>query len=286
MSARIVIRPRAEEVEGQPILRPLPSAKCRSVGPFVFFDHILHARYLPGHGMNIRQHPHIGLSTLTYLYEGHLQHKDSLGSDQHVAPGDVSWMTSGAAIAHIERTPEPFLSAGSDIHGLQVWLASPTEHEQGPGYYSYHPADSLPVSDTLGVRICLIAGSGFCLTSPVPVLSPTLYADVQMQTATTLVFPAEHEERAVYVLEGDAKADGEPLEVRTLNVLSAGEDVTLCADSPCHVVILGGATLDGPRRMNWNFAASDQALIERARARWAAGQWPTVPGETGRIELP
>ena len=286
MSARIVIRPRAEAVEGQPILRPLPSAKCRSVGPFVFFDHILQSRYLPGHGMNIRQHPHIGLSTLTYLYEGHLQHKDSLGSDQHVAPGDVSWMTSGAAIAHIERTPEPFLSAGSDIHGLQVWLASPTEHEQGPGYYSYHPADSLPVSDTWGVRICLIAGSGFCLTSPVPVLSPTLYADVQMQTATTLLIPAEHEERAVYVLEGDAKADGEPLEVRTLNVLSAGEDVTLCADSPCHVVILGGATLDGPRRMNWNFVASDQALIERARARWTAGQWPTVPGETGRIELP
>ena len=286
MSALTVIRPRAEEVEGQPILRPLPSAKCRSVGPFVFFDHILHTHYPPGHGMDIKQHPHIGLSTLTYLFEGRVQHKDSLGSDQHVGPGDVSWMTAGQAIAHIERTPQPLRAEGSVIHGLQVWLASPKSHEQGPGHYSHHPAASLPVSDNLGVKICLIAGTGFCLTSPVPVLSPTLYADVQMQTATTLLIAAEHAERAVYVLEGEAQIDGQPLERHTLVVLPAGEAVTVCADSDCHVVIIGGAPLDGPRRMNWNFVASDPALIERARARWAAGDWPTVPGETGRIELP
>ena len=286
MPTLTVIRPRAEEVEGQPILRPLPSAKCRSVGPFVFFDHMLPTYYPPGHGMNIRQHPHIGLSTLTWLLEGQLQHKDSLGSDQQVGPGDVSWMTAGAAIAHIERTPAAALAQGSSLHGLQVWLASPKEHEQGPGHYSHHPADSLPFSDNLGVKIRMIAGTGFCLTSPVPVLSPTLYAEVQMQTATTLLIPAEHPERALYVLEGEAQLENQALEPRSLVVLPAGEAMTLYAASDCHLVLIGGAALDGPRRMNWNFVASDQGLIEQARTRWAAGDWPTVPGEVGRIELP
>ena len=286
MPTLTVISPRAEEVEGQPILRPLPSAKCRSVGPFVFFDHMLPTYYPPGHGMNVRQHPHIGLSTLTWLFEGQLQHKDSLGSDQQVGPGDVSWMTAGAAIAHIERTPAAALAQGSSLHGLQVWLASPKEHEQGPGHYSHHPADSLPFSDNLGVKIRMIAGTGFCLTSPVPVLSPTLYAEVQMQTATTLLIPAEHPERALYVLEGEAQLENQALEPRSLVVLPAGEAMTLYAASDCHLVLIGGAALDGPRRMNWNFVASDQGLIEQARTRWAAGDWPTVPGEVGRIELP
>ena len=286
MPTLTVIRPRAEDVEGQPILRPLPSAKCRSVGPFVFFDHMLPTRYPPGHGMNIRQHPHIGLSTLTYLFEGQLQHKDSLGSDQLVGPGEVSWMTAGAAIAHIERTPSTLLAQGSSLHGLQVWLASPKEHEQGPGHYSHYRADSLPVSESLGVRIRLIAGTGFCLISPVPVLSPTLYAEIQMQTATTLLIPAEHPERALYVLEGEVQLDGQPLEPRSLVLMPEGEEMTLFAQEDSHLVLIGGAPLDAPRRMNWNFVASDPALIEQARARWAAGDWPTVPGETGRIELP
>ena len=281
-----VIKPRAEDVEGQPILRPLPSAKCRSIGPFVFFDHMLPTHYPPGHGMNIRQHPHIGLSTLTYLFEGQLQHKDSLGSDQLVGPGEVSWMTAGSAIAHIERTPAAALDQGSTLHGLQVWLASPKDKEQGAGHYSHHTTASLPVSDNLGVKVRLIAGAGFCLSSPVPVLSPTLYAEIHMQTATTLMIPTEHQERALYVLEGEAQLDGQRLEPRTLVVLPAGEEVTLMAESDCHAVLIGGAPLDGPRRMNWNFVASDPALIEQARTRWAAGDWPIVAGEIGRIELP
>ncbi len=282
----IVIKPRTEDVEGQPILRPLPSAKCRSIGPFVFFDHMLETDYPAGSGMNIRQHPHIGLSTLTYLFEGQLLHKDSLGSDQLVLPGDVSWMTAGSAVAHIERTPEKLRSSGSRLHGLQVWLALPKPYEQGPGHYSHHPAQTLPVSDNLGVCIRMIAGSGFCLSSPVPVLSTTLYAEVSLQTATALTIPADHEERALYVVSGDAQLDGEPIEARSLIVLPVGESVTLCADSACHAVLIGGAALDGPRRINWNFVASDPALIDQARARWAAGDWPTVPGESERIELP
>ena len=193
MNSPLVIRPRAEDVEGQPILRPLPSAQCRSVGPFVFFDHMLETRYPPGKGMNLRQHPHIGLSTLTYLFAGQIQHKDSLGSDQIVGAGDVSWMTAGSAIAHVERTPALLQAQGFAMHGLQVWLASPKEQEQGPGHYSHHPANSLPVSDNLGVSIRMIAGSGFCLQSPVPVLSPTLYAELRLQTATSLLIPTEHQ---------------------------------------------------------------------------------------------
>ncbi|WP_426142739.1 pirin family protein [Pseudomonas sp. DWP3-1-2] len=282
----LTIKPRAEDVEGQPILRPLPSAKCRSVGPFVFFDHMLETDYGPGTGMDIRQHPHIGLSTLTYLFEGRLLHKDSLGSVQHVSPGEVSWMTSGAAIAHIERTPDDLMAKGSRMHGLQVWLASPKAFESGDGHYSHHLADSLPVSDEMGVRICMIAGNGFCLTSPVPVLSPTLYAELHMQTATTLLIPTEHAERALYVISGEASVDGETVEPRTLVVPESGQEVNLCAEGECHAVLIGGAPLDAPRRMNWNFVASDPALIEQARTRWAAGDWPTVPGEIGRIELP
>lgn len=286
MSIPLVIRPRAESVEGQPILRPLPSAQCRSVGPFVFFDHMLETDYAPGRGMDIRQHPHIGLSTLTYLFEGEILHKDSLGSEQHVKPGDVSWMTAGSGVAHVERTPADVLASGSRLHGLQVWLASPRALEQGTPRYSHHPAASLPVSDNLGVRICMIAGSGFCLESPVPVLSPTLYAHVRMQPATTLSVPDEHAQRALYLLDGELMLNDEEVEPCSLVVLPEGETATLYAVGECQLVVIGGAPLDGPRRMNWNFVASDPALIEQARARWAAGDWPTVPGETSRIELP
>jgi redox-sensitive bicupin YhaK (pirin superfamily) len=172
------------------------------------------------------------------------------------------------------------------MHGLQIWLASPKDHEQGPGHYSHHPAATLPVSDNLGVQIRMIAGSGFCLESPVPVLSPTLYAEVQMQTATTLLIPTEHEERAVYVLSGDAQLNGEALEPHALAVLPAGEEMSLFAESDVHAVVFGGAPLDGPRRINWNFVASDPAAIDEARRKWATGDWPTVPGEVERIELP
>nr|WP_314582719.1 pirin family protein [uncultured Pseudomonas sp.] len=282
----LIIKPRAEDVEGQPILRPLPSAQCRSVGPFVFFDHMLETTYSPGTGMDIRQHPHIGLSTLTYLFEGQIQHKDSLGSDQQVQPGEVSWMTAGTAIAHIERTPQALHDSGSRLHGLQVWLASPRKHEQGPGHYSHHTASALPFSDSMGIAIRMIAGNGFCLASPVPVLSPTLYAELKMQTTTTLLIPAEHEQRALYVIEGEMLLDGEPVEPRTLVVLEPGTEPTLCAEGESHAVLIGGAPLDGPRRMNWNFVASNPALIDQARAKWAARDWPTVPGEVERIELP
>ena len=285
MNDFLLIQPRPENLGGQPILRPLPSAKCRSVGPFVFFDHILENTYPAGSGMNINQHPHIGLSTLTYLFKGQLQHKDSLGSNQLVSPGEVSWMTAGRAVAHVERTPQPLWESGSHMHGLQVWLAMPAADEQGEPRYSHHPADSLPRSTSMGVDICLIAGTGFCLESPVPVLSPTVYAEIKLAAGSVLQIPNEHAERALYLIDGEATLDNQQLPLRGLLVLPEGETHTLSACSESHLVLIGGEPI-GPRRINWNFVASNPVLIDQARQRWAAQDWPTVPGETDRIELP
>ncbi len=285
MSGLVLIEARTEDLLGQPIRRPLPSARCRSIGPFVFFDHMLEHRYPAADGLDIAAHPHIGLATLTYLFSGELQHRDSLGSDQRVGAGDVSWMCAGAAVAHVERTPSQARAAGSLLHGLQVWLALPQAEEQGPASYSHHGATTLPESTSMGVHIRLIAGSGFCLQSPVPVRSPTLYAEIRMAAAAHLQVPTEHPERALYVISGEVEVDGQAIAPGQLAILPEAVDVVLQACSEAHLVIIGGASL-GPRRMNWNFVASDPALIERARARWAAGDWPTVPGETRRIELP
>ncbi|MCL6687811.1 pirin family protein [Pseudomonas sp. R3.Fl] len=285
-AAPFAIRPHADDVEGMPILRALPSAQFRSIGPFVFFDHMLATDFAPGQGMNINQHPHIGLSTLTYLFEGQVQHKDSLGSDQLVLPGDVSWMTAGRGVAHVERTPRALRESGSRLHGLQVWLALPQAEEDREPSYSHHPLASLPQSESLGVRIRLIAGNGFCLVSPVPVLSPTLYADIEMVAGSTLTLPPEHPQRALYLLEGEALLDDDPAPLRQLLVLPEGASPVLSACADCRAVLIGGEPLDGARRMNWNFVASDPALIDEARRRWAAGDWPTVPGERERIELP
>ncbi len=161
--------------------------------------------YPAGKGMNIAQHPHIGLSTLTYLFEGQLQHKDSLGSDQLVGPGDVSWMTAGRAVAHVERTPPELLGQNKRAHGLQVWLALPEAEEQCEPAYSHHPAASLPRSEAMGVQITLIAGRGFCLESPVPVHSPTLYAELRLGAGASLLIPTEHSERALYLIDGEAE---------------------------------------------------------------------------------
>lgn len=285
MSELQLIRPRAEDISGQPILRPLPSASFRSIGPFVFFDHMLEHDYPAGKGINIAQHPHIGLSTLTYLFEGQLQHKDSLGSDQLVGPGDVSWMTAGRAVAHVERTPPGQLGQNKRAHGLQVWLALPAAEEQCEPAYSHHPAASLPRSEAMGVQITLIAGSGFCLESPVPVRSSTLYANLRLAAGANLLIPAEHSERALYLIDGEAELDGEPLPRHTMAVIPAGETPVLSACGECHLALIGGEPI-GPRRINWNFVATTPELIDQARQRWAAGDWPQVPGETTRLELP
>jgi redox-sensitive bicupin YhaK (pirin superfamily) len=283
MADYLVIQARPELLLGQPIVRAMPAAKCRSVGPFVFFDHISEHHFAQGSGVDIGQHPHIGLSTLSYLFEGQLQHKDSLGSDQIVQAGDVSWMTAGHAIAHVERTPQALFQSGSKVHGTQLWVALPAEEEECEPSYSHHPKATLPRSSSMGVEICVIAGSGFCMESPVPMRSPALYAELKMAAGTVLQIPDEYSERALYLVKGEVLVDDTALPELGLMQLPQGEVCTISACSESHLLLIGGEPI-GPRRMYWNFVASRPELIEQARQRWSAGDWPTVPGETTRIE--
>lgn len=194
-------------------------------------------------------------------------------------------MTAGRGVAHVERTPQTLVQKGSSLHGLQVWLALPQALEQGDPTYSHHPATSLPRRETIGVQITLIAGTGFCLQSPVPMHSPTLCAELRLQAGASVLIPAEHLERALYLIEGEAKLEGMDLPRRSLAVLPQGEELLLSACGECHLVLIGGEPL-GPRRMYWNFVASNVALLERAKQDWARWAWPRVPGESTRIELP
>ncbi len=276
------------DLGGFSVRRLLPSAAHRSVGPFVFLDHLGPA-VLDGHeGVQVRPHPHIGLATVTYLFEGAMVHRDSLGSVQAIVPGDVNWMTAGRGIVHSERSPA---GDGQPIrmHAVQSWVALPRAHEDDAPSFAHHAAATLPRASRDGVVVTLVAGHGFGLVSPVRVLSPTLYAAVQLAAGATLVLDDEHAERAVLPVLGTIAIDGEPVAPAAMAVLSSGETRRMAATSDATVMVLGGAPLDGPRALDWNFVASDRAAIDRARDDWRGypnGRFPQVPGETESIPLP
>ena len=284
-------------VEGKPrdlggfsVRRVLPSLSHRSVGPFVFFDHLGPATLAAGSGgVQVRPHPHIGLATVTFLFDGELMHRDSLGSVQAIRPGDINWMTSGRGIVHSERSPDAIRDTSLPIHGIQSWVAVPKGHEDGDPSFAHHPAATLPVVELPGARIVVIAGEAFGATSPVAVLVPTLYAAVDLDAGSTLVLDGAHEERALYVVDGDVSIDGVPVAARTMAVLTSTADASIMASSATRVMLVGGARLDAPRALEWNFVASDRAAIEAAREDWAAypnTRFPQVPGETEWIPLP
>ncbi|HEU4664818.1 MAG TPA: pirin family protein [Dokdonella sp.] len=283
----LLIEPRLHDLgDGFTVRRLLPFRLRRQVGPFVFFDHIGPAELPPGRGLDVRPHPHIGLATVTYLFEGALGHRDSLGSVQVIRPGDVNWMTAGRGIVHSERTPPEERAAGHRMHGIQTWVALPREHEETtPGFF-HHAASSLPEREQDGVRIRVIAGRSFGLESPVRVYAPTLYAELRLERGAVLRLPTEHEERALYVLAGDVRVDGATLAPERMLVLAPGGEPELAALSPAHVLVCGGAPLDGERTIWWNFVASDRGRIERAKADWLAQRIGSVPGETEFIALP
>jgi redox-sensitive bicupin YhaK (pirin superfamily) len=283
----LLIEPRLHDLgDGFTVRRLLPFRLRRSVGPFVFFDHIGPAELAPGRGLDVRPHPHIGLATVTYLYEGALTHRDSLGRDQVIRPGDVNWMTAGRGIVHSERTPAPERASGHRMHGIQTWVALPQAFAETEPEFLHHDADSLPHDERDGVHLRVIAGRAFGLESPVRVFSPTLYVDVGMQAGSRLVIPPEHEERAMYVVSGDVDADGVRIAPTHMQVLAPGGDVELVAASEARVLLCGGAPLDGERFLWWNFVASSQERIERAKADWLAMRFGQVPGETEFIPLP
>lgn len=285
--ATLLIEPRLRDLgDGFSVRRALPFRLRRHVGPFVLFDQMGPAAFAPGGGLDVRPHPHIGLATVTYLYEGALVHRDSLGNEQVIRPGDVNWMTAGRGIVHSERTPSPERAAGHRMRGIQTWVALPKEHEEvEPGFF-HHPAATLPQVERDGVRFRVIAGEAFGLRSPVRVYAPTLYVDLQFQRDGVFVLPPEHEERAVYVVDGDVRVGGEPLLAAHMLAAAPGGDVEIAGSAGARVMLCGGAPLDGDRAMWWNFVSSSQERIERAKADWLAQRFGQVPGETDFIPLP
>jgi redox-sensitive bicupin YhaK (pirin superfamily) len=272
--------------EGFEVRRLLPAAERRMVGPFIFFDHMGPVRFAPDQALDVRPHPHIGLATVTYLFEGALMHRDSLGCVQRIAPGDVNWMTAGHGIVHSERSPDDERATARTLHGIQIWIALPQTAERTEPGFSHHPRAMLPVMPLAGAELRLIAGSGWGQRSPVTTFSPMFYAALETREATRLELPAEHAERAIYVVEGEISVGGIRIEPRTMAVFEPGAPVTVAAAGTAKAMLFGGAPLDGERFIHWNFVASRRELIEEARVRWREQRFPPVPGETEFIPLP
>ena len=278
--------PRLHDLGGFSVGRLLPPAQRRSVGPFVFFDHIGPAVLGGEQPVAVRPHPHIGLATVTYLWEGAMMHRDSLGSVQEIQPGDVNWMTAGGGIVHSERTPERLRNVEHAFHGLQTWVALPREHEDVAPAFAHHPKATLPVIELDGATLTVVAGHAYGATSPVAVLMPTLYVSIDLPAGTEIEITDEHEERALFPVSGEVTLDGETLPVDTLAVLDAGGRPRLRASAAARVMLLGGAPLDGPRFIWWNFVSSSREKIEAAKQRWKDGGFDRVPGEVEFIPLP
>jgi redox-sensitive bicupin YhaK (pirin superfamily) len=282
-----VIEGRARDIGGFPVRRALPAIGHRTVGPFIFFDHMGPVDFAPGHGMDVRPHPHIGLATITYLLEGEIVHRDTLGTEQTIRPGDVNWMVAGRGVAHSERTSPEVRARGSRAHGLQTWVAIPRDREDMAPVFEHHPQHTLPLIEQPGVTLRVIAGTAYGRVAPTGVLSPTLYVHATMAADATLVVDDAHAERAAYVVDGEVECEGQSFGSAALIVLRTGASVTLRARSAANVMLIGGAPLDGPRQIWWNFVASSQERIEAAKAAWRADQFGTVRGdEDERIPLP
>jgi len=264
------------------VTRLLPQAQRRSIGPFVFFDYFGPVTFAPGKGIDVRPHPHIGLATITYLFDGSQMHRDTVGSVQEIRPGDVNWMTAGRGIAHSERTGDDVRAAGHRMHGIQSWIGLPQADEEAPPSFQHFARADLPEREEKGVTLRLIAGEAFGLKSPVKTFSPIFYADARFEAGGALHYPAEHEERALLIIEGEVHIGDEEIEVHgpgAMLALEPGEEVTLYADAPARVMLLGGAPLDGPRHIWWNFVSSDKERIERAKQEWKDGKFGTIPGD-------
>lgn len=286
-SVDLLITPRLRDLgDGFTVRRVLPYARRRHVGPFVFFDHMGPVQFAPGQGLDVRPHPHIGLATVTYLFEGEIMHRDSLGVVQPIRPGDVNWMVAGKGIAHSERTRPELRKSGAPLHGIQSWFALPKAHEETAPTFHHHPASSLPEIEKPGVRLRLIAGSAFGATSPAQTFAPMFYLDAQMSDGAVLPLPDGYEEQAVYVAIGEVLLDGRVYGEGTMLVLKAHARPTIAARGAARLMLLGGAPLDGERNLWWNFVSSSRERIEQAKADWRAGNWPKVPGETEFIPLP
>jgi hypothetical protein len=283
-----VIMPRTRDLGGGfEVRRALPSVQRRMVGPFVFFDQMGPVVLPPGRGLDVRPHPHIGLATVTYLFDGEILHSDSLGNAQPIRPGAVNWMIAGRGIVHSERTSPELRAGKSSLFGIQTWVALPKGREEMEPGFAHHRADELPVIEDEGKRMRLIAGSLDGERAPVEVFSEMFYADATLSGAARLALPVEHEERAVWVAEGRIEIGGDVFDAGQMLVFRPGEAVMIKAVYPARLILFGGESMDGPRHVWWNFVSSSAERIERAKADWNAGRFGKVPGdETESIPLP
>jgi redox-sensitive bicupin YhaK (pirin superfamily) len=283
----LIVPPVRDLGDGFKVRRALPSAERRMVGPFVFLDQMGPTVLAAGRGLDVRPHPHIGLATVTYLFEGEILHRDSLGSVQAILPGELNWMTAGSGIVHSERTDQALRKNESALFGLQSWVALPRAHEETGPAFEHVSRDRLPTDEGEGVSMRVVAGSFLGKRSPVGTLSDLFYADLQMQAGKRVEIPADYTERGIYTVDGQIEVDGENFEAGRLLVLKPGATLTIGAgSSPARVVVLGGEPLDGPRFVHWNFVSSSKERIEQAREDWKAQRFAQVPGETEFIPLP
>lgn len=281
-----VIVPRTGDLGGFLVRRALPSSRRRMVGPFIFLDEMGPAEFRSGQGLDVRPHPHIGLATVTYLFAGEIMHRDSLGSAAVIRPGAVNWMTAGRGIAHSERTAPDHRRDGEPLHGLQCWVALPAALEETAPAFLHHDAADLPVTSGEGKMVRLIAGSLFGHTSPLVTLSQTLFADVVLQAGARLPLDPAAEERAIYLVSGDIEIAGDQFSSGQLLVFRPGDRITVTALNPVRLAILGGAAMDGPRYIWWNFVSSRRGRIDVAKADWKAGRFDPVPGDSEFTPLP
>ncbi|SDM77478.1 pirin family protein [Polaromonas sp. JS666] len=268
------------------VRRLLPAAQQQSVGPFIFFDHFGPVTEQPGTNHDVRPHPHIGLATVTYLFEGAMMHRDSLGSAQRIEPGAINWMTAGRGIVHSERAPEDLRGTSYVNHGLQLWAALPKEFEETAPGFSHTPAETIPATTVDGAAVRVLIGEAFGKVSPVKTFSKTLYLDVALAAGTAFTLPPLAEQMAIYPVDGDLMVDGELLAMHTLATLAPGAAVQLSAGVPTRLVVIGGDALDAHRFMWWNFVSSRKERIVQAGEDWEAQAMGQVPGETEFIPLP
>lgn len=282
----LVVAPRVHDIGGLEVRRAVPSIQARSVGPFVFVDHMGPAVFQPGQGIDVRPHPHIGLATVTFLWAGRIGHRDTLGTIQDIGPGDVNWMTAGRGIAHSERTPGALREGEHPLHGLQTWVALPKADEETAPAFHHHPAATLPRIERPGALLRVVAGRGYGEESPVRVFTDTLYVAIDLAPDAEIELDTQHPQRALYLLEGEAQLDGADLPAMHLIVLDDGVRHRLRAKTPLKAMLLGGEPLDGPRHLWWNFVSSSKDRIEQAKHDWLVGNFGHVPGETEFIPLP
>ncbi len=280
------ILPRGRDLGGFEVRRVLPAAQRRMVGPFVFFDQFGPVEFPAGRGLDVRPHPHIGLATVTYLFEGGILHRDSLGSVQPIAPGDVNWMTAGRGIVHSERTDAELRKRPQRLQGIQIWVALPQRHEETAPAFAHYPAATLPLIEGEGKTLRVVAGALFGQRSPVATLSDLFYAAATLTPGASLLLDAEHAERAAYLLDGTVEIDGRPFAPGRLLAFAPGRPLTIRATAEARLLLLGGEPLDGPRHLWWNFVASRRDRIDQAKEDWKQGRFAPVPGETEFIPLP